>query len=145
MATVFSICPPWNLTQEPPFSKLRTGTPGKQNKASHGQALSTLPLGRASGHFWAEGSCSAFSPAHLCQLESVKEPESCRARTTPLARPSASMHTGPSSMISYAVSAEPLETPGLTFAFFWECHSLSDCHRGPQEAHVDRMACGFLM
>lgn len=48
-------------------------------------------------------------------------------------------------MISYAVSAEPLETPGLTFSFFRECHSLSDCHRGPQEARVDRMACGFSM
>ena len=124
MATVFRICPPRNLTQEPPFSKLSTGTPGKQTQASPHQALITLP-GRASGHFWEEGSCSAFSPTHLCQLESVKEPEPCRARTTPLGRPSASMHTGPSSVVSYGVSTKPLETPGITFVFFQECHSLT--------------------
>lgn len=73
-------------------------------------------------------------------------PEPCRARTTPLDRPSASMHTGPSFVVSYAVSAEPLETPCIAFVFFRECHSLSDCHRGPQKARgVNWMMHGFSM
>ena len=48
-------------------------------------------------------------------------------------------------MVSYAVSTEPLETPGIAFVFRRECHSLSDCHRGPQEARVDQMTHGFSM